>query len=140
MVKQREVFENRRKEFIKGAENALARLRDGVDEFNGVGIKVFVIGSLRTLKEKSADGWVTSELRKRLAAFAESEGGFLSQKVCKKAVKFRAIDARLSAAAQNIRNVLAEYERLIIWDKQKECFLLDDDKLTKEALSYADEL
>lgn len=137
MNDKRKLFETRRAQYLENATKDLARLNANATLFCKQRTP-FVIGSMASLRKKSAEGWVTDTLRRMLAKAVESVGS-MDGYACRKADKCRAIDALLSEPARQIREALEKYGDILTYDNVQKSFVYDAGGLERHALTYADD-
>lgn len=137
MIETRRRFEQRRTAYLKNAAETMQRLNDAVATFNDCGWG-FRIDSLKRLRNKSVEGWVTDSLRKRLNRVCNGIG--LTDKQLRLATKYRRIDERLKKPAEIIRDALTEYGKMIEYETSRQAFVLNSEMLERAALSYADDV
>lgn len=137
MRKERYIFETRIMEYKERAQQALDIVNNTFDLFNSYGPPFSVYGK-SALTEKCKDGFVEKAIESIINK--AKSGGVCEDKLNRIRYKCRTIHKILSEPSRKTRDALKAYGRIMLYDSERFCFYLNDEKLQRQAMRQAEDL
>lgn len=135
MRRERQIFEERIKEFKDGAAKALETVNKTADLFNSYGYPFCIIDK-ETFSKKCKEGYVKRTLERMINKAASHEAR--EEKIAQLKHRCGLMEKILTEPANNSREAIKVYGRVIDYNSEKLCFVLNWDKLERAALRYAE--
>lgn len=137
MTKERIIFETRLRDYTKRAMLALEAVNRAAEKFNSYG-SCFGIWDKEDVSRKCTESYIKGALLEKIAR--DYRNGVSAENIKRHKYKYGLIERELLEPAKEAKEAIRMFGRLMIYDSEKYCFIMDGSKLEKSALRYADNL
>ena len=137
MRKERRIFEERIREYKDGAQKALDTVNNMHDLFNSYG-PPFTIYDKHTLSKKCKEAFVEQSVMSILSK--ANSGGVKNDNLYRIKHRCSLMVRILSEPARRTKEVLKAYGRIMLYDSERLCFVIDREKMEIAAMRYADDM
>ena len=136
MRKDRQVFEQRIREYKERARNALEAVNNMVELFNSYGAP-FGVWHKHDFQRNLKDGYISSALAEKLNRYGKTCPSPISLR--KRKYRYGLIEEILTERVGSVTECFKAFGRLMDYDPETFTFKLDKDKLDRAALRHADD-
>ena len=137
MRKERYIFELRRKDYIDRARLALDAVNRATEKLNSYG-SCFGIWGKEDIKKKCDEVYISESLKEKLNI--DRKSGVYGKNLERRKYRYGLIEKELLEPAKAAKEALKTFGRFMVYNEENYSFRMNEDKLERYALQYAEEL